>query len=439
MRAAATEGRRWFAGLGTLLLAACADGDGSRPADAGQNTESAPPASSPATPVAGNLADCAWLLRSDPVLVNFLYPDQDAVYYISVVPAVPGLELRIRGEFPHSRYMSFVSYDGLPVDAVLDRELPPEAGSQNPYRVGADRSAAARAYQLELRAEPPPTDPSQRVPGVLYTGAGQGGVGSPVAYLFYRLYVPDQGSGATGGVPLPQIELAGQPLPEAFQPLSCERLRQLLPSLAGVPEAYAQLDSPALPLSLLRAEPEPVWTVESGLTAGALGGTPLAGEVSGGPGSNPHNKYIAAPVSRAYGDLLLLRARAPSAPRTREGQALMTDGELRYWSICMNSRSTRYISCRSDSDIVVDPDGQFTLVISTPDARPASARNWLPFGPEPEGQLLYRHMLPSPQFYPYSAQGGEHSGQPLAATMGAYYPRARYCSREEFEVNRCGL
>jgi hypothetical protein len=118
----------------------------------------------------------------------------------------------------------------------------------------------------------------------------------------------------------------------------------------------------------------------------------------------------------------------------------MGTGDLRYWSFCTNStRTTRFVVCISDSDMQVDRDGTFTIAISTPEHRPATAANWIAFGPEPDAKVLYRHMLPSQRFYPHSAQFVEASGEPIEQVMGKYFPRAVYCTAAEFDANRCGL
>jgi len=424
--------RRIAAGGLVLLTAACSQ---SAPVADDRTSADAAATNGPVR----RFADCAWLVRSDPVLVNVLYPDKDAVYYIAALPALPGVDAQIVGEFPHGRYMSFVAYDGLPIDAIADQDIVPDTGHGNPFIVGADRTSLQRNYTVRLVASAPPEDAAQREPGVLYIGAGQLGVPSPVVYAFYRIYVPDEGTGLTGGEALPRVQVAGVSGESGFVPVSCETVRDTLPALGGYHEDYANTGgTPATPVPLPGAKPVPAWSVESGLTAGALGGTPLDGAVTGGPGSNPHSKYLAAAVSRAHGDLVVVRAKAPTAPRTKHGEPVMTAGDLRYWSICQNSRTTRFIDCLSDSDIAVDADGTFTLVISTPEARPASARNWIPFGAEPEGQLLYRHMLPDAEFLPHSAQGWVEGGDAtLEQHMGPYYPHAVYCTTADFEADAC--
>lgn len=345
-------------------------------------------------------ADCAWQVRNDPVAVNALYPDADAIYYIAALPRpVAGSALTVTGTRPAARYMSFVAYDGLPMAAVLDEDLPAE-------------------YTLRIVSEPRPADPR---PDTLYLGKGQLGLSSPVFYLYYRLYVPQA---RRGGVPLPEVALADTTLAGP-----CEDARDALPPAGEVHDAYTELQTPTVPFALRTSTSPPAWSVESGLTAGALGATGQDGAVSGGPGSNPHTLYVAAPVSRANGELLVIHGKAPTTPPTaREGEA----PDLRYWSFCQNSRTTRYVACLSDHRVQLDEAGAYTIVVAA--ARPAGAENWIPFGPEPEGQILFRHMLPSEAFLPHSAQG---AGEPLEASMGAYFPRATYCSAAAFAEDRC--
>ena len=152
-----------------------------------------------------------------------------------------------------------------------------------------------------------------------------------------------------------------------------------------------------------------------------------------GPGflSNRDIAYVFAPTSRGFGKVLVLRGRAPTFADTRPGPAVMPSGEqLRYWSFCQYEPATqRVIDCRSDDRVSVGADGRYTIVVSTPEDRPASARaecgvTWLPWGPQTQGLLIYRHMLPDPSF----AQAIQNVPEPGAeqTVMGDYYPRGEY-------------
>ena len=99
------------------------------------------------------------------------------------------------------------------------------------------------------------------------------------------------------------------------------------------------------------------------------------------------------------------------------------------------------IDCRSDDRVTVGADGRYTIVVSTPDQRPADARpecgvTWLPWGPQTQGLLIYRHMLPDPSF----AQAIQNVPEPGAErdTMGDYYPRGDYLAGPRgFKTKQC--
>ena len=94
-----------------------------------------------------------------------------------------------------------------------------------------------------------------------------------------------------------------------------------------------------------------------------------------GPGflSNRDIAYVFAPTSRGFGELLVLRGRAPTFADTRPGPAVMPSGQqLRYWSFCQYEPATqRVIDCRSDDRVTVGADGRYTIVVSTAANRPA--------------------------------------------------------------------
>ena len=141
--------------------------------------------------------------------------------------------------------------------------------------------------------------------------------------------------------------------------------------------------------------------------------------------------------------MLVLRGRAPTFADTRSGPAVMPSGEqLRYWSFCEYEPATqRVVDCRSDDRVAVGADGRYTIVVSTPEDRPASARlecgvTWLAWGPQTQGLLIYRHMLPDPSF----AEAIQNVAQPGAEadTLGDYYPSGEYLAGPgDFTAKAC--
>ena len=121
------------------------------------------------------------------------------------------------------------------------------------------------------------------------------------------------------------------------------------------------------------------------------------------------------------------------APRRRQ---------LRYWSFCQYEPATqRVIACRRDNRVKVGPRRYYKIVVSTAASRPENARRacgitWLPWGPQTQGLLIYRHMLPVPSFRRAIQRVGEPGNEKRA--LGRFYPRAKYFkSAEEFEKRGC--
>jgi hypothetical protein len=381
------------------------------------------------------------LTRLDHTTTNVLALDTNAVYWASGYAAVPGSRIRIEGDYPYARYISWNVYDALgrPIDALSDVQLEPDPGSSNPFLPGADRFALPRRYTAWIEFGPRPADPA---PNTLYTGD------SPAGQFWYRVYVPDARRDAKGGVPLPKVTLHG-PAP-------------------GV-DACRETQAPYLPTPGAPALPDPTddgdgypgrnppnWRLFENLCGSAVdilldnedgeAFHPQARERCGdGPGffANRDIAYIFTGTSRGFGELLVLNGRAPTFADTRAGPATMPAGrQLRYFSLCQYEPATqRVIDCASDDRVPVGPDGRYTVVVSTAEQRPANAGRecgvgWIAWGPQPQGLLIYRHMLADPSF----AEAIQNVPAPGAerAVMGEYYPEGEYLpERAAFEARGC--
>jgi len=370
------------------------------------------------------------LTRTDPVTVNVAYPDEAAVYWGGVYVAIPGTRLRIDGRFPHARYMSLNVYDPLirPLDALADADIRPDAGSSNPFRDGARRDDDQRSYSVFVEFGPRPARPEDRAPNTLYAGTAQDGSANLVGTIVYRVYVPDRGRDETGGTGLPTVTLQTKDGGRAPRSL-CADVAKPPPPL-GLHEliAHSNLELPLSPRSIGR---EITWRKFTNFLVGLVGDNELTRALGGSGGffSNVHNAYVYASVSREFGKVVETRMRVPSFADTRAGTKVMRSGDVRYFSMCQNEGlSTRVIACRPDDRTVVDKDGFATYVTSSPEQRPATATarcgvTWLPWGPFTKGVLIYRHLLPAPDFM-QAIQRAELGKE--AATMGDVLPVSRY-------------
>lgn len=434
----------------SVLLSACG-GDGVTPttsASTGPARSSAPDTS----PLSG--AGCAWQAASQVDLANIAFPDDAARYWVALVPVSPGNRVRIDGRFPDARYFSFNSYDAAlrPTDALADTDVLPAPGTDNPFKrpgiaPGGDYTAYLRFGEV----------PAARVPGTFHAGSvGVGPASLPNSLLvpiIYRVYVSRAGERLDGGVGLPLLTVEGNDggpgatLPTCAEPV-LPTLGGLLPG-TGLNQVLLASDYPdALALPFPTAAYPPRSRVFYGLPDALLDiasnvAPPLAAlprdrlPASGGGGflSNIHNAYISSAFARQHGSLFLMRARAPSW-RGRPGTAFAAE-QLRYWSICQNEfASQRYTACRIDADTPLDAEGYFTIAVSDAAQRPAAATDaegitWLPWGPYPDGLLIYRHMLPSPAFA--EAIQNVPKGTEPQAVMAGYAPQVTYCRPEVFD------
>ena len=109
--------------------------------------------------------DCGWGVKISGDQANVLFPDQAAKYWLAFAPIPPGGHVEVKGRYPHARYLSFHTYNrALPIDALADTEIAPDAGSSNPFHPGADRSRPSRSYSLRVVGDPLPTSGRGRTP-----------------------------------------------------------------------------------------------------------------------------------------------------------------------------------------------------------------------------------------------------------------------------------
>ena len=400
--------------------------------------------SGPPTAQASPAQDCFWTSVFDEENGNLFYPDTGVNYFLGRVHLPPGGELVLRGRYPHARYTSFNTYDELfrPTDALADVDIRPDRGSTNPFLAGRRRDRPLRDYTVRVVADPAP---QRRARNTVYLGTG--GRPSYAGSVVYRVYLPDRGRGQFGGVGLPEVALRLPDGTEVDQPLACTApTNQPSTGLTGIDQRSS---SPAV-FDHTTAHPHPRWERFFNVSRTLVRqfseqGAEVAGaEQRGGFFSDANNAYVYAFVSRSFGDVLVLRGRLPDVPETYDGERVFERAPLRYWSMCNGSVQpygvTDTIGCVHDEQVPTGPRGWFTLVVSTPEDRPANARRrcgvtWMPWGVRPSAALIMRNQLPSPWF----GQAIQRVQQPGTerAVMGDYLPRGRYTSVEAFEKRGC--
>lgn len=149
---------------------------------------------------------------------NVAFPEAGANYWAAIYSRPAGSTLRLRGIYPHSRYMSFITYRpvGTPLDGIADYQIAPDPGSTNPFIAGARRDLAKRSFTLNVLAQTNPgfplmPDTGQRRRNDIYaedvTSTAVDVPPGTLEGIVIRVYTPDRGRSITGGVSLPMPEL----------------------------------------------------------------------------------------------------------------------------------------------------------------------------------------------------------------------------------------
>src|SRR5947209_4370835 len=278
--------------------------------------------------------------RFDADTVNLLFPDSSAQYWSAHYVAVPGTRIRIDGVFPYARYTSWNVYDPAlrPFAKKSDFELQPDPGSANPFLPGASRNTpvAQRHYTLFITfsADDHPG------PNTIYVDPAS----HPTGLFTLRVYVPDAGRDATGGVGLPQVtwEPTSSSAPPPVQS-PCQGIEK--PTGSTLTNLYASMGVPVAGPPFPGHNP-PLWhkfvnLCQSGgdlLTdnpelASVLSGgqDPCAAFGNGGFLSNLDNAYVYAFTSRGFGPIVPFHGKAPPFAAPYPAAPVMPGGvPLRY-------------------------------------------------------------------------------------------------------------
>ncbi|MFM0169136.1 hypothetical protein PQR33_07250 [Paraburkholderia sediminicola] len=382
--------------------------------------------------------------------VNEAYPDSGATYWTAQFKVPAGARVFLKGQYAYSRYLSFNSYqtNNSPAAKLTDFQIAPDAGSTNPFVTGASRYAANRNYTLEIV---PTSAPSIAASNTLY---GDSDYGQTIT-VWYRVYVADKGADATGGVGLPDLQvqqadgtvLTGAQACSVLSPAQSAAASPLLPT-----STYAALrDQTGVSAGFPAVNPA-VWmaqyNTQYGLQCmflGKCGGSPVR---QVGFFANLDNAYVSALISRAYGSVVVVQGRLPTAPKTYSNVATMTSGQLRYWSMCTNEFYTqKATSCLYDEQVPVDANGNYTIVVSRASDKPTNAtgacgRGFITLsdagdgaGHTNDGLLIMRNMLQSADF-PNAIQNTKTPGDE-SSVVGPFLPTISYTTTAAFEALGC--
>lgn len=377
-------------------------------------------------------------------------------------------------------------------------------------RIGGRRSGYRVEYELAI-GDPVALNPAFRPPwfrergnrryggGILYQGAwgspGSSGHGRgqwEVGQIWIRYYGPDRDRGPYGGVPLPKVKYVTPDGREYFVLVDltyfsrrANRVVRLAPTRPLEPSAR-RLSSAAFG-----------WSKQTGIFRAVIAGVALntgwagkqyvrdldrgvasRGEELGGASayeqsatSATYVDYLVRGMELGAGKLVVLTGRLPTFPRSLGGDARMTAGEMRYWSLtgyhvpsgldileAFSPEAVIGLAVHSivDEDLVLDAERRYVVVLSRPEDRPRNAVHetgvaWVDWGPSSEVSWTLRWLTvgpewtapnaptprklgrrpdwPSPQYDASAIGKNDHSG-----ALGEYLPRIHYLTVREFEA-----
>lgn len=380
---------------------------------------------------------CGWSMAKGDTTTGLGMSDFNASYMGALMPVKVGVTLKVRGEFPHSRYASFVLYDQdfMLIDSIRDYEIVPSQGV-NPFLPGADRGPKYLGeYELTVVSDPPPK--SGRAKNTLYAGLDHQGKPNRMAVLAYRVYLPDRGLGFRDHNP---SAMFGGVEPQEVQFYKA----QGLPFCPG--SAFKRMGMGRVMGSILRANQEMMADPMKAL--GGLSNPPLwynnASDLEQRDNTlvpNDDTRYIAAPVLSKFGELLVLRWKPVNTPvETYDGKPFPAKSDMRYWSVSFAyiDRSKPLVvyteKTLADVDLPRLPDGTSRLVVGfggmdRPDFVPAG--QWVGLKLK-EGFVIARNILIRPDF---PGQFGKIPRGKIPPEYDQYTPGGVYCSKEELKQN----
>lgn len=344
----------------------------------------------------------------DPKLLYL--PDAEATYWRYGWKREQGdtSGLIIKGKTPNARYFSYNVYNDATkstLGSFADFQLATDDGSINPFTGKGNGSSAN--YTIVVLPEGTETDAKN----VLYFPDALTEVS-----VFLRHYVAE--GNIEGGVPLPTVAIY-DPLTESEAPApesnkvpalsKQEAQKYLVPMLARVMAEFKE-DPEALVEKLQSKRTGEPLDMKELIASQVVGKAftlfkPADKQYSlrlqtAGTYPNQDNYYLGLPIVRSKEQSLLVRFKAPKLTRS---PADFPNADVRYYSLSQGDAFSYTHGTIFDTDMKIDADGfaNFIIADETPEMiekAKALGVNFMPWKTDEKMLLIYRHMLPNPDF-----------------------------------------
>jgi len=363
-----------------------------------------------------------WGAQSNAVFKNrfpFTIDTSGANYWDIRYKVEPSGWIDLAGEYPHARYFSYLPND-MHTDnlhQLTDVHIDPDPGSVNPWRQVPPAGAHQR-FSIHFVFGPTPANPA---PNTSYLGLTKHGEPNQGGIIVYRIYGSDLGNEPnSAGVKLPAITIHA---PDGHVVAHYDECQPYSKPLAVKFEDVANFPPLPIPGSYVSPHPKLSNSANYNLPVDML--------------ANPDVQYATFFLSHRFGDLFVVHARAFTTPDTRRGEPRSKPSDIEGWTVCnYNLTSGIAQTCRMDHDLKLDRDGNYTLVVSTADQRPADTEatrdaNWFDWGPYLDNQItwrFYRRDHPKMDKFVRAL-----AGEPPSPEIAPYIPQAVYCNKAAFE------
>lgn len=318
------------------------------------------------------------VLRGDNMELQF-YPDHFAFYWEYTFDAAknPDMGLKIEGEFPDARFLSYNVYDDDEQSSACDRpysimdvDIIPDAGSFNPF---VTESVGSKKYTVYVLPVDAPASVVEGKKNIIWFDADVRKV-----CTILRYYIPEGGIG--GGVRMPMI--SGLNLADGSLTKAPARERS---GLRGAMDIPGGAFNSAANMVFFRA--------------------PFSFAYPNGPAEYCYNRNVLEPEN-----VMVFNFKAPSYPRNVSEYAT---ADMRYWSVCVGNQKTYTPLAISDYQTTIDNDGFANYILADinsadyPRVREIAERrgyNILAWNGEAWGDgvmILYRNMV-FDEDYPHS-------------------------------------
>jgi len=412
-----------------------------------------------------------WVQRkAHPIAFDKLYgsfPDPNCTYLLAPVLYAPfGAKLMIQGEFPHCRFFDiqvtpaldtreyrYDKWSGKGEVAIVDADIDPLPGHTNPFRVGANRNAEKRSYEVIYKmslgnpaaldkAHNPPYREKGNVrhgsaiqlqgPWGLDTKSGHGRGIWDFGDVWIRYYAVDHAYYPEAGVEFPKMYFELPSGEQFFIVADFENLIKVSEETMSNrvignrdPSSYNGKEvgwdkQYGIFLQLATGGSKALYKEKSSdkeyvrkLDLGVNG----RGENQPKPASyEPHatgcnyTGYLTSGISIKKGKVFVLTGKLPTFPDTRKGALTMKAAQCRYWSVTTYDADFPFSkvkglenTCVMDDELVLDEHRNYIIVYSRKEDRPANATaengiTWVDWGNTGTQAFTIRWISVSPEW-----------------------------------------